>query len=780
MKRSRRLVTPPFVSIRYAAVLLAIVLPASSFAAPASRPRLALYALSNETGNTVYDSACAGAERSLAITLRQLGLYDLESQPRSIGRSDEELRAAAVEQNADFVMFGGIGAVQGKRLVFRLGLFDRAKGRTTLFRESDGVSALELFEAIDGVVSKVLDGITGGHIAFGSVSLRNTGEAGSYRVLLDGIDAGDDLTELPRVLTGRHTLSILQRRMLGPAEVARSSFTIEEGENREITFSIPYLTEAEKTKLETIETELRGEWERPGVAAKTESRVVAYAALLKDVAYSPRLAEYQVQARQLEAEWALLKNRFEIEENVWTPDSLLLDPSMVVYLTAKNYPDPESLRRGAESNASLLATLHEIAAGEAMANGRYEAGVQFLESILDFSRYLPSTRKAEYAFAVAKIKDLVALKATDPGKFRYDLETVFGPQMQAGVKLRSLEAEAKRGGLAVLISSDNGARLSFGTALPQSGPLLVKPGDSLSVLLSREDSSSTVKLAVPEGRRVAFLDGGFSSFGRTKSEIEPMIPLRFIGMPKEYTVFVNGENAGVTPLEQAWVHAGPLSVRFEKKGEGTKVIQTFAESGKENVIVWGEAAEIPIRLARRTIPLAEAGEADAWEGIEPLLEGNFQHSYPPLSDPEYAVSRVYLCRDGRYLYSRVDFAKINPFSKPPKDAHLSVTLKTSLRFEPTKSLDFHLIKRNDEKKGDVDGWQELYDIRSWSGMDGSRLKPIVHLGPSSIIQKFPLSNLRKYCKGVVPITFSLASSPTGTRWSSGTVVTPPRYIEFPD
>ena len=289
-----------------------------------------------------------------------------------------------------------------------------------------------------------------------------------------------------------------------------------------------------------------------------------------------------------------------------------------------------------------------------------------------------------------------------------------------------------------------------------------------------------VNVAIPAGRRVAFLDEGFSTFGRAKAEVAPMIALRFIGAPTGYTVFVNGENAGVTPLERAWVHAGPLTVRFEKKGEETKVIQTYAEDSKENAISWGEAAEIPIRLARRTIPLAEEGEEGAWEGIEPVLEGNFQHSDPPLSDPEYAISRVYLCRDGKYLYSRVDFARINPFHRPPKDARLSVTLKTSLQFDETRTLDFHLVKRNNESKGAIDGWQEIYDLRSWSGMEGSRLKPLVHLGPSSVVQKISLDKLRKHCKGTVPVTFFLAAAPMGTIWSSGTVATPARYIDFSD
>lgn len=748
------------------------------FAAPASKPRLAVFAFGNETGNTVYDSACAGAERSLVLTLRQLGLYELESLTRAIGRNDDELRAAAMERNADYVMFGGVSSGRGKELVFRLGLFDRAKGKTTVLRESESVTSLNLFEAIDDVISKVLDGITGGHLGFGAVELVNTGEKGTYRVLLDGMDAGDDLSELPRVLAGSHTLAVVQRRMLGEGEIARASFALKEGGFYEFKFAVPYLTAQEKERVEGAERAIRAEWQSPAARAQVAAKVEAFSALVRDVSYSPRLAEYQARSRQLEAEWEILKNRFEIEERAWHPDSLILDPSVVVYLTAKKYPDPETLKRGAESNASLLATLHELAAGAAMAQGRYDDGVKLLESILDFSRYMPSERKAEYAFAVATVKQLAGTRETNPQKFKTDLEAVFGAQMEAGTKMASLEEEAKRSGSAVIVSSDSEANLAVGDATVEIGPTLANAvGGEVTVRVLRGVEGSDVKVTVPAGRRVVFLDSGFRAFGRAQAEAGssgPMAPLKIKCVPKGYTIFVNGEKVGITPLGQVMVKAGSLKVRFERQGEEPREMLAYAEPDREATVAWGGAYTFPIQLERRTIPLS--ADTDGWDGIDPILEGNFRHSYGALAKTDYAITRVYMCRDEKYLYWRLDFAEANPFVKTPKGIGKSMTAQLSMQYEGSKLLNYSLYKSYE--RATVESWKDIWNMASRQNTSLGRDAIVYRQGPTSLVQRVLLSGLDDYLKGTVPVFIQLANSTDGNNWGPGTLHTPMRYIDF--
>jgi hypothetical protein len=73
--------------------------------------------------------------------------------------------------------------------------------------------------------------------------------------------------------------------------------------------------------------------------------------------------------------------------------------------------------RGAESNASLLATLTNLPRGRPGA-GRYEDGVRLLESNLDFSATFLGT-EGEYAFAVGD-QGIVSTREANPDKFKSD------------------------------------------------------------------------------------------------------------------------------------------------------------------------------------------------------------------------------------------------------------------------------------------------------------------------------------------------------------------------
>ncbi len=754
-----------------------LIVGVTCFGAPSvSRPRLAVFAFGNETGSPVYDAVCAGAGRSLALTLHQLALYDLQTVPRLVGGTEEALRVAALEQRADYLMYGGVSAA-GKSLVFRLALYDRAKGATSIRRESKPVSSLDLFEAVDDVILATLSGITGGHIGFGAVDLVNRGEKGTYQVFLDGMAAGEDLAELGRVLAGPHTITVVQRRMLGEAEIERRSLEVAEGGRYEVAFAVPYLSEPEKARIEGLEESIRSSRRSPAAAAAVEKQVATLGGLLRDVSYSPRLADYQERARQLEAEWKILKNRFAIEERAWAPESALLDRSIVIYLTAEDYPDPASLKRGVEENASLLATLLEMAAGRAVAAADYDAGVALVESILDFSRYLDPERKAEYAVAIATLRDLFAHRAADPAKFERDLRTVFGAQMEAGVKFAGLEAEAKRSGRAVLLSSDAGAEFSVGGGPAAALPVLL-PVSRASVAVARAADAAAAadaeELEVPAGRRIVFLAGGFHGFGRAAAAVAgpAAAPLRFRNVPDGYTVYVDDAKVGVTPLGQVMVKEGLVLIRFEKAGEKPRTMAANTSADKVETAEWGRHQDFPIRLSNRTVSLR--GNAADWEGLEPIVEGSFRGG-GFFYNPAYAVTKVTMCRDKRFLYWRIDFADQNPFDKAPKGVGKRYCAELGLLFEKGRRLNIGLMGPRDEKGfGSYFGiWDE--GARKWThkGDNVLSVKPT----PGFLEVRIPLSRIMDYFKSPVQCQVQIANLPNGKDWESWPIRTPLMYIE---
>ncbi|MEI6876486.1 MAG: hypothetical protein WCL50_15305, partial [Spirochaetota bacterium] len=198
-------------------------------AAKTEKPHLAVLGFANETGSKSTDAATNAATDTILLTLHQLGLYELLPVAGAVARDVESLRAWAESHKADYVMFGRIGRGADSGFVCGLALFDRAKGRISIDRQSGEVSALELFETSDQLIASVLDEVSGRHIGFGRLLLEARGEKGSYRVLLDGMEAGTDLPSIDAVLNGSHTVSVVQRRMFGELELAKKSFTVEEG-----------------------------------------------------------------------------------------------------------------------------------------------------------------------------------------------------------------------------------------------------------------------------------------------------------------------------------------------------------------------------------------------------------------------------------------------------------------------------------------------------------------------------------------------------------------------
>lgn len=272
--------------------------------------------------------------------------------------------------------------------------------------------------------------------------------------------------------------------------------------------------------------------------------------------------------------------------------------------------------------------------------------------------------------------------------------------MKAGTKLVSMETAVKRSGEVLVISSDAGAELAVGSAAAEVGPVLIKVGGATSVRVTSAGEPSETRLDIAPGRRVAFLESGFSALGRTMGEADagPKSTLKLKCIPRGYTVYANGQKVGVTPLGQVMVPAGSVTLRFERPGEKPKARTVNAMLHRETTVVWGEGRDFPIKLERRTIPLMD--ETGAWEGVDPILEGKFVHGFGPLSDPEYAINRVFMCKDDKYLYWRMDFAGANPFAKTPKGVGREIVTQLTVLFDFNKEFNIGLYKNTAQGKTD--------------------------------------------------------------------------------
>ena len=171
--------------------------------------------------------------------------------------------------------------------------------------------------------------------------------------------------------------------------------------------------------------------------------------------------------------------------------------------------------------------------------------------------------------------------------------------------------------------------------------------------------------------------------------------LRLKLVPPGFRAFVGDQELGEAPFAPVEVKAGYFNVRFEKEGENPVNIPSAAMPGSVVNVSWGEMRAVPIRLQRATIKLD--GLEDSWEGVEPLYES--ASPSPFMGEPKSGIKAVYLCRDDKYLYWRVDFVEVDPLAKRPKGVGKGLNLQIDVWREATKEGFNMIAQYNSEANG---------------------------------------------------------------------------------
>ncbi len=482
-----------------------------------SKAHVAVVLFSNQTNSSSYDAACKAATNTLSLTLNQLGRYSVQAAD-TVGNGEDALRAMAAEQNFDFIMFGKLSKENSGGIDCSLSVFDRAKGKTTLSQTKKAAGVLDIFDVTDDLVVAVLESMTGSHIGFGSLTLTNKGEKGSYTVLVDGSSVGSNLESLDKVLSGQRTVTIVQKRMLGNREIAKSSVRIKEGETVELSFAVPYLMDDEKQKVESLKASIGAGWNDTTHIADVDAKITEYASLFADISYSPTLSTYKEEAKQLTGEWALRKNRLAIEDSAWDPKVELLDAVGTIYAGAKTYPDPAEIKRIFGDNALLVATLFELEAGKALGDSDIDKGLECFENALTVStRYLGGQRMTDYAYAMTMLQNIQdqASASTANSEGNRNLKTVFGATIRAGQRFYGLKDQVAEGKARAIVASDFTKTLSVDGGDYADAPVsLDQAKETRAVNIQPKGDEKPTSVTASTQTKLLFIQDGFTPFGK--------------------------------------------------------------------------------------------------------------------------------------------------------------------------------------------------------------------------------------------------------------------------
>lgn len=266
------------------------------------KPHVSVLPAENASGLPSFDAGAKASFDTVMLTLRQAGLYELVPWTGTVPpmKNPQAWVEAAEKRSLDYVVAVRLEKAEGNTVKCRIAVFDRSAGRFSFDKSSQPTELIDIFDASDSTVAEVFTAMTGRHIGFGSIVLKNSGEKGSYRVFLDRNPVRE--SELAKVLAGTHDIRIIQTRMLGDQAWA-ARIQVEDRQTVSVPFDIPYLTDAEAAKVAEKKRAVDQLWDNPTAGVKMDQALNEWEGLFTDVSYSPRLAELKKEVQAKRAAW---------------------------------------------------------------------------------------------------------------------------------------------------------------------------------------------------------------------------------------------------------------------------------------------------------------------------------------------------------------------------------------------------------------------------------------------------------------------------------------------
>ncbi len=224
------------------------------------KAKIAVFRPTNLEEQSRFDGVCIAIEETIALNLKLIGSYEIIEPSMAAPETEDALLAYMQENAVDNAVYGDLFIDDSGAIAVEISVFDRKeKGVTSTEKVSAG-SYFDIFDTSEELVTKLLGTFSDRHIAYGRLKLSSNSDFGSYTVTLNGQEVGSNVDEIPRLLTGSYTLIIRQPRVVGEVTVTEQRIQIEKGKATTVSFTLPLLTDEERSLFMRLDTEIMRWW----------------------------------------------------------------------------------------------------------------------------------------------------------------------------------------------------------------------------------------------------------------------------------------------------------------------------------------------------------------------------------------------------------------------------------------------------------------------------------------------------------------------------------------
>jgi hypothetical protein len=198
-----------------------------------SRARIALFEPAGQRSDAALTAVLATVADSVELSLDVLQRYEVRRLPSADPAKDlPRVKAYCQANRMDQAIMGSGSAKSDGGYLFKLVVYDRRSDTITLAPEGSSKGALDMFDVTDKLVGTLLDGLSGTHLLFGSLSVESDPPGATVSV------NGKEVGTAPVSLRGLPAEAVQVSAKLPGREDVNTSVTITDGETTDAPLSL--------------------------------------------------------------------------------------------------------------------------------------------------------------------------------------------------------------------------------------------------------------------------------------------------------------------------------------------------------------------------------------------------------------------------------------------------------------------------------------------------------------------------------------------------------------